>query len=112
MAYFDLDFNILCDSEIKSPVMNPFRSVVNLGTVRPWSPLSPSNSNSRKVGQLDATIGTVWGEHSSLQLCKLVRKVSLRATGGDKAEIWQYFVIFECPMLNFQCERFPKLAGR
>lgn len=88
MAYFDLDFNILCNNKIQSPVMNSLSSVVDLGTVRPWSPLSPSYSKSRKVGQLDATVETVWGKHSSLQLCKLVRQFSLRATGRDKVEIW------------------------
>ena len=65
-----------------------------MDTVGPWSRLSPSNTNSTKVAQLNATIGTVFSEHSSIQLLKSVGKVPLRIFGRDNAKIGQYRLIF------------------
>ena len=85
--YHILCIKILCDDKVKSPVIHLLHSVVQMCTVRSWSALSPSHSIPREVAQLDATIGAVCSEHSSIYLSEPVRKVSLRAFGRDKAEI-------------------------
>ena len=110
--YRILYVKILRDDKVVSPVIRLLHSVVQMCTVGPWSPLSPSNSKPRKVVQLDATIGTVCGKHSSIHWPELVGKTPLRAFGRDKAEAGQCCLIFsECTMLYFQCHRFHELAG-
>ena len=78
---------ILCDDKVESPVVHLLHSLVQMCTVRPWSAFSPSDSKPREMGQLDATIGTVCGKHSSIHLPECIGEVLLRALGGDKAEI-------------------------
>ena len=110
--YHILHIKILCDDKVESPVMHPLHSAIQMCTIRPWDALSPSDSIPREVAQLDATIGTVTGKHSSINLCEPVGKVPLRAFGRDKTEIRQFFLIFyECAVLNFQCHRLCELAG-
>ena len=66
--------------------MQMFYSMVQMCTIQPWSILAPSNTNSREVVQLDATIGAVFGKHSTIQLLKAVGKILLGTLGRDKAE--------------------------
>ena len=110
--YRILHVKILRDDKVVSPVIRLLHSVVQMCTVGPWSPLSPSDSKPREVVQLDATIGTVCGKHSSIQLSESVGKIPLGATGRDKAEAGKCCIIFlKCTMLYFQCHWFCKLAG-
>ena len=102
---------ILCDDKVESPVILLLHGTVQMCTVIPWGLLFPSDSNPREVAQLDATIGAMRGEHSSIQLLKPVGKVLLRAFGRNKAELRQYCLIFECTMLDFQCDWLCELAG-
>ena len=85
--YRILHLKILCDDKVESPVVHLLHSLVQMCTVGPWSTFSPSDSKPREVAQLDATIGTVCGKHSSIHLPKCIGEVLLRALGGDKAEI-------------------------
>ena len=105
--YHILCIKILCDDKVESPVVHLLHSVVQMCTVRSRGALSPSHSIPREVAQLDATIGAVCSEHSSIYLSELVGKVSLGAFGRDKAEARQHFFISsECTVLDFQCHRF------
>ena len=73
---------ILNDDKVDPPVRCLlFDGVVDLCTVGTWSPLSPSDSNTREVAQLDATIGTVCREHSSIQLLECVGEGLLGTLG-------------------------------
>ena len=79
---------IFSDEKVESPVRwLLLNGVVDLCTVGSWSPLFPSNSNTRKVAQLDATIGAVCREPSSIQLLEYVGEFPLRTLGGDEVEI-------------------------
>ena len=110
--YRILQFKILCDDKVESPVVHLLHSVIQMCTVRLWGALSPSDSITREVAQLDATIGTVAGKYSSIHLSESVGKVPLRAFGRDKTEIRQFCLIFsERTVLNFQCHRLCELAG-
>ena len=103
---------ILCENKVVSPFIHLLHSVVQMCTVGPWSPLSPRDSKPREVVQLDGTIGTVCGKHSSIQLSEPVGKTPLGATGRNKAEAGQHCLIFsKRTMLYFQCHRFYELAG-
>ena len=100
--YRILCIKILCDDKIVPPVVHLLHSVVQMCTVRSWSLLSPSHSIPREVAQLDATIGAVCGEYSSLHLSKPVGKVLLRTLGRDKVQARQNFIIFsESTVLDF-----------
>ena len=110
--YRILRVKILCDDKVESPVIHLLHSVKQMCTVKPRGALSPSDSIPREMAQLDATIGTVAGKHSSIHLSEPVGKVLLGAFGGDKTEIRQFCLIFsECAVLNFQCCRLRELAG-
>ena len=110
--YRIFSIKILCENKVVSPVIHLLHSVVQMCTVGLWGPLSPGDSVPREVTQLDATIGTVCGKHSSIHWPELVGKTPLRAFGRDKAEARQCCLIFsECTMLYFQCHRFHELAG-
>ena len=85
--YHILHIKILCDDKVESPVIHLLHSVVQMCTVGSRGASSPSHSIPREVAQLDATIGAVCGEHSSIYLSELVGKVFLRAFGRDEAEI-------------------------
>ena len=79
---------ILNDDKVDSPVRCLlFDGVVDLCTVGLWSPLSSTDSNTREVAQLDATIGAVCREPSSIQLFECVGEGLLGTLGGDEVEI-------------------------
>ena len=100
-TYFVLCWMVFCYDKVESPVMLLFASTIHMCTVRLWCPHSPNDTNSTEVAQLDATIGTLHGEHPSIQLLKTVGKFILRVFGWNKAEIWQHFLIFsESPVLD------------
>ena len=66
---------ILNDDKVDPPVRCLLLDgVVDLCTVGTWSPLSPGDCNTREVAQLDATIGAVSREPSSIQLLECVGK--------------------------------------
>ena len=110
--YHILCLKVLCDDKVESPLIHLLHSVVQMCTVGSWSPLSPSDSKSGEVAQLNATIGAVCGEYSSFHLSEPVRKVLLRAFSRHKGELRQSCLIFsECTVLNFQCHRLRELAG-
>ena len=76
-----LCFEIWYDDKVESPLIIHLLSVVHMSTVGSWCLLASCNTNSRKVFQFDATIGAVFGEHSSTHLFKSVWEVFLRAVG-------------------------------
>ena len=111
-AYRIFCFKVLCNDKVVSPVMHLLHSVVQMCTVQPWDALSPRDSKPREVAQLDATIGALSGEDSSIHFSEDIGEVLLRAPGRDNAEIGQCCFIFsECTVLDFQCHRQGKLAG-
>ena len=111
-TYSVLHIKILYDDKVESPVIHLFHSVVQMCTVGSWGSFSPSDSQSRKVAQVDATIGAVFSEHSSFHLSELVGKVLLRASSRHIAEARQCCLIFsEGTVLDFQCYRMCELAG-
>ena len=110
--YRIFSFKILCDDKVESPFIRRLHSAVQVCTVWSRGPLSPKDAKPREVVQLDAAIVAIFGEHSSFQRFKYVRKVTLRAFGEDKAEVRQYCFIFcECTVLDFQRHRLCELAG-
>ena len=112
MMYLIFCIQILCDGKVVSPVTYLLHSVVQMCTVRPWGTLSPGDSNPREVPHLNATIGAVFCELSSIQVLKLVGKFPLRALGRDKTEIWQHCLILsESTVLNLHCDWLSEFAG-
>ena len=110
--YHILSIKILCDDKVVSPVIDLLHSAIKMCTVGLRSAPSPSDSVPREVVQLDATIGAVQSEHSSIHLSEPVGKVSLRAFRGDETEIRQYcLVLSECTVLNFQGHRLCEFTG-
>ena len=63
-----LCIKILCDDEVKSPIISLVHSVVQMCAVRPLALLSASNPKPREVVQLDATIGAVCSSSTCLNL--------------------------------------------
>ena len=92
---------IFSDDKVESPIGCLFLDgVVDLCTVGPWSPLSSSDSNTREVAQLDATIGTVCREPSAIQLLECVGEFLLGTLGGYKVEISKRCLISGCTVLD------------
>ena len=92
---------IFSDDKVDSPIRCLiFDGVVDLCTVGTWSPLFPSGYNPREVAQLDATVGTVYREPSSIQLLECVGEGLLGTLGGDEVEISKRCLIFGCTVLN------------
>ena len=91
---------IFSDDKVDSPVRCLFLDgVVDLCAIGSWSPHSSSDSNTREVAQLDATIGAVCREHSSIQLLECVGEGLLGTLGGDEVEISKRCLISGCTVL-------------
>ena len=102
-TYIVLYRMILCYGKVVYPFIKPFHSMIHMYTVWPGGAHTPNDTNSTEMPQLNSTIGTPHGEHSSIQLLKPVGKVLVRVFGRDKAETWQDFLIFpESTVLDFQ----------
>ena len=92
---------IFSDDKVDSPIgCLLFDGVVDLCTVGLWSPLSPSDYNPREVAQLDATIGAVCREPSSIQLLEYVGEGLLGTLGRDEVEITKRCLISGCTVLD------------
>ena len=109
--YRIFNIEILCENKVVSPVICLLHGVVQMCTVGLRSPISPCDSKPREVAQLYATIRTVRGKHSSIQLSEPVGKTPLGAFGRDKAEAGQHCLILECTVLDFECHGFCELVG-
>ena len=92
---------IFSDDKVESPVRCfVLYGIVDLCTVGLSCPLFPSNSNAREVVQLDATIGAVCREPSSIQLLECVGEFLLGTLGGDEVEISKGCLISGCTVLD------------
>ena len=92
---------IFSDEKVESPVRwLLLYGVADLCTVGSWCPLFSSNSNTREVAQLDATIGAVCREPSSNQLLEYVGEFLLRTLSGNEVESSKRCLISGCTVLD------------
>ena len=91
---------IFSDDKVEFPVRCfLLYGVVDLCTVGSWCPLFPSNYTI-PVAQLDASIGAVCREPSSIQLLEFVGEFLLETLGGDEDEISKKCLVSGCTVLD------------